>query len=170
MVAGLSEGVVTAGHHGWIDFGGFTISEAIAMRSWWVCLLQQVYAAIAADFICCLGRHVSSRYPTSAKLSGCVRARNAESLRNITCTATTAVLVGIIAFASWGPLGFLSISFLSRSSWLLPGAAVYRSTQLSGSLESWLHGHFLDRMLDLAHISVPPTFSIGAQVGMSFSW
>ncbi|HTY21607.1 MAG TPA: SulP family inorganic anion transporter, partial [Desulfomonilaceae bacterium] len=145
-----------------LTLAAFTIPEAIAYAEL-AGLPAKVglYACIAAPVLYALfgtSRQLAVG-PTSA-----VSVLVASGLGSLAITspehyaalaATTAALVGIMALASYGlRLGFL-VNFISESVLVgfSTGAAVYiAATQLSKLFGvAGSHGHFLNRMLDLAH-------------------
>ena len=162
MVAGVSEGVVAAGHHGWIDLGGLYHSRSNSLCRVGRSPCQgRLYAAIAAPLLYMLfgtSRQLAVG-PTAAVsvlvASGLGRLAISSPDHYAALAATTAILVGIMALVSYGlRLGFL-VNFISESVLVgfSTGAAVYiAATQLNKLFGvAGSHGHFLDRMFDLAH-------------------
>jgi sulfate permease, SulP family len=149
---------ITAG----LTLAAFTIPEAIAYAELaGLPAKAGLYAAIAAPLLYMVfgtSRQLAVG-PTAAVsvlvASGLGRLAISSPDHYAALAATTAVLVGVMALASYGlRLGFL-VNFISDSVLVgfSTGASVYiAATQLNklfgvpGS-----HGHFLDRMLDLAH-------------------
>ena len=160
---------ITAG----LTLAAFTIPEAIAYAELaGLPATAGLYAAIAAPILYMLfgtSRQLAVG-PTSAVsvlvASGLGTLAISSPEHYAALAATTAVLVGIIALVSYGVrLGFL-VNFISESVLVgfSTGAAVYiASTQLSKLFGiTGSHGHFLDRMLDLAqHIGATNVWALG---------
>jgi sulfate permease, SulP family len=149
---------ITAG----LTLAAFTIPEAIAYAELaGLPASSGLYAAIAAPLLYMLfgtSRQLAVG-PTAAVsvlvASGLGRLAISSPDHYAALAATTAVLVGVMALVSYGlRLGFL-VNFISESVLVgfSTGAAVYiAATQLNKLFGvAGSHGHFLDRMLDLAH-------------------
>jgi sulfate permease, SulP family len=149
---------ITAG----LTLAAFTIPEAIAYAELaGLPATAGLYAAIAAPILYMLfgtSRQLAIG-PTAAVsvlvASGLGRLAISSPDHYAALAATTAVLVGVMALVSYGlRLGFL-VNFISESVLVgfSTGAAVYiAATQLNKLFGvAGSHGHFLDRMLDLAH-------------------
>jgi SulP family sulfate permease len=149
---------ITAG----LTLAAFTIPEAIAYAELaGLPATAGLYAAIAAPLLYMLfgtSRQLAVG-PTAAVsvlvASGLGRLAISSPDHYAALAATTAVLVGVMALVSYGlRLGFL-VNFISESVLVgfSTGAAVYiAATQLNKLFGvAGSHGHFLDRMLDLAH-------------------
>jgi SulP family sulfate permease len=149
---------ITAG----LTLAAFTIPEAIAYAELaGLPATAGLYAAIAAPVLYMLfgtSRQLAIG-PTAAVsvlvASGLGRLAISSPDHYAALAATTAVLVGVMALVSYGlRLGFL-VNFISESVLVgfSTGAAVYiAATQLNKLFGvAGSHGHFLDRMLDLAH-------------------
>jgi sulfate permease, SulP family len=149
---------ITAG----LTLAAFTIPEAIAYAELaGLPANAGLYAAIAAPLLYMLfgtSRQLAVG-PTAAVsvlvASGLGRLAISSPDHYAALAATTAVLVGIMALVSYGlRLGFL-VNFISESVLVgfSTGAAVYiAATQLSKLFGvAGSHGHFLNRMIDLAH-------------------
>ncbi len=160
---------ITAG----LTLAAFTIPEAIAYAELaGLPASSGLYAAIAAPLLYMLfgtSRQLAVG-PTAAVsvlvASGLGRLAISSPDHYAALAATTAVLVGVMALVSYGlRLGFL-VNFISESVLVgfSTGAAVYiAATQLSKLFGvAGSHGHFLDRMLDLAqHIGATNVWALG---------
>ncbi len=145
-----------------LTLAAFTVPEAIAYAE--LARLPAktgLYAAIVAPILYMLfgtSRQLAIG-PTAAMsilvASGLGELAVSSSDQYVTLAATTAALVGIMALLSYAlRLGFL-VNFISESVLVgfSTGVAVYiAATQLSKLFGiAGIHGHFFDRILDLAH-------------------